>query len=469
MKKFTVRGLKITFHRKNREPSTTDENGRSLSSIEVAEPERPKTAVNGDIERQKVKESFLQTVKKRIAAKTQRKGRGRRGSISSSEDAFPQQTRPTSPTNNENSDFDYYNRPPRPKVYSSMRDRSRRSFGPLRAFNSEEALDKFEVHVEVHNEVGTGGGEGDDDNETKEVMTSSFGNRHGANQYNCNANDTYENVDGDDLVRSSRAQSQSAMNYAITSTHISHKETKVTDNSSTLSQSEKELVNHKGPAIPKRAPNPKLAKSIRSVSMHKTNQSFSDRGFDSCDADHFKDLPAPVYDLVNDQPHNSLTRELNKLSKRPWYWGPLTRNEAEEKLSNMPDGSFLVRDSSDDRYLLSLSFRSNGRTLHTRIEHSNGLFSFYPLSEPEGYHSIVDLIEHSMNDSRAGVFCYSRERLPGVRSYPVRLTSPVSRFTKVPSLQYLCRFVIRDFIRRDHIQKLPLPTRIKGYLEENHF
>ncbi|XP_077982452.1 uncharacterized protein LOC144437395 [Glandiceps talaboti] len=463
MKKFSVRGLKITFHRKNREPSSSgDENGRSLSSIEVTDTERAKTAVNGDIERQKVKESFLQTVRKRITAKTHRKGRGRRGSISSSEDAFPvpQHTQP-SPGNNENSDFDYYNRPPRPKVYSSMRDRSRRSFaGPLRAFNSEEALDKFEVHVEVHNEGKS------EEGETKDTVTSYSENRHHDNGGNSISSDTYETVDTVSNDGRLRSHSQPVMNYATTS-HITQKEIKAVDNTST-NHPEKELLNHKGPPIPKRPTNAKPGKNNRALSMQKNNLAYPDKVIDGCELD-LKAMASPVYDLVNDQPHNSLTRELNKLSKRPWYWGPLTRNEAEEKLSNMPDGSFLVRDSSDDRYLLSLSFRSNGRTLHTRIEHSNGLFSFYPLSDSEGYHSIVDLIEHSMNDSRAGVFCYSRERLPGVRSYPVRLTNPVSRFTKVPSLQYLCRFVIREFIRRDHIQRLPLPTRIKGYLEENHF
>ena len=55
-----------------------------------------------------------------------------------------------------------------------------------------------------------------------------------------------------------------------------------------------------------------------------------------------------------------------------WYWGPLGWNDAEDKLSDKPDGSFLVRDSSDDRYILSLSFRSQNATHHTRIEHYKG-------------------------------------------------------------------------------------------------
>ena len=165
----------------------------------------------------------------------------------------------------------------------------------------------------------------------------------------------------------------------------------------------------------------------------------------------------------------SLTRELVKLSHFGWYWGPITRVEAEEKLSGQADGAFLVRDSSDQRYLLSLSFRSYSHTLHTRIEHCNGVFSFYSQNESDGYGAIVDLIEHSMSDSRAGVFCYSRARMPGAPSFPVRLTRPVSRFAQVRTLQYLCRFVIRQYTRLDHIQRLPLPGSIKGWLEENQY
>ncbi|XP_003484619.1 uncharacterized protein LOC100747667 isoform X2 [Bombus impatiens] len=165
----------------------------------------------------------------------------------------------------------------------------------------------------------------------------------------------------------------------------------------------------------------------------------------------------------------SLTEELLKLSNYGWYWGPISGTEADAKLLSEPDGAFLVRDSSDDRYVLTLSFKSAGKLLHARMEHSGGLFSLCNQSESEGFSSVADLIDYSMNFSQSAVFCYSRPKYPGHPSFPVRLTKPVSRFTQVRSLQYLCRFVIRQNTRLDNIHKLPLPKTIKGYIEEAHY
>src|SRR6218665_2873269 len=55
-----------------------------------------------------------------------------------------------------------------------------------------------------------------------------------------------------------------------------------------------------------------------------------------------------------------------------WYWGTLSFEAAETELMDRPDGAFLVRDSSDDRYILSVSFRSLGTTHHVRIERHSG-------------------------------------------------------------------------------------------------
>uniref|UniRef100_A0A2K5XK17 Suppressor of cytokine signaling 6 n=1 Tax=Mandrillus leucophaeus TaxID=9568 RepID=A0A2K5XK17_MANLE len=165
----------------------------------------------------------------------------------------------------------------------------------------------------------------------------------------------------------------------------------------------------------------------------------------------------------------SLTEELKKLAKQGWYWGPITCWEAEGKLASVPDGCFLDQDSSEECYLLSLSFRSHGETLHTRIEHSNGRFSFYEQPGVEGHTSIVDLTEHSIKDSENGAFCYSRSQVPGSATYLVRLAKSVSWFMQVHLLQYLCRFVICQYTRIDLSRKLPLPNKMKDYLQEKHY
>ena len=181
-----------------------------------------------------------------------------------------------------------------------------------------------------------------------------------------------------------------------------------------------------------------------------------------------------VYDTVSpsSQSPRGLSLGLRDLAQHGWYWGPITRQEAEEILCGQTDGTFLVRDSSNDRYLLSVSFRSQGRTLHTRIEYGNGNFSFFgfPEAESDSFGSVVELINCSVQRSQNNsVFCFSRARTYHSVAIPVRLSIPMSRFMSVQSLQHRCRFVIRQHTRFDLIRELPLPKLLHNYLQQSHY
>merc|ERR1712029_1184709 len=49
------------------------------------------------------------------------------------------------------------------------------------------------------------------------------------------------------------------------------------------------------------------------------------------------------------------------------------------------------------------------------------------------------------------------------------LLYPVSRFKSVQSLQHLCRYVIVKVVRKDHLDQLPVPNRIKKYLNTSFY
>ncbi|XP_078385505.1 suppressor of cytokine signaling 7 isoform X2 [Cetorhinus maximus] len=179
----------------------------------------------------------------------------------------------------------------------------------------------------------------------------------------------------------------------------------------------------------------------------------------------------PQHCPLNRRDSNSFAASLRELEKCGWYWGPMNWDDAEMKLKGKPDGSFLVRDSSDPRYILSLSFRSQGITHHTRMEHYRGTFSLWchPKFE-DRCQSVVEFIERAIMHSKNGKFLYFlRSRVPGLPPTPVQLLYPVSRFSNVKSLQHLCRFRIRQLVRIDHIPELPLPKPLISYLRKFYY
>jgi len=159
---------------------------------------------------------------------------------------------------------------------------------------------------------------------------------------------------------------------------------------------------------------------------------------------------------------------IERVKDRGWYWGPLSGEAAERILSGEPDGSFVVRDSSDHHYIFSLTFKLNGFVRHVRIEHDQGNFSFGSFTRFKST-TIVDFIENAVEHSRSGRYLFFLHRRPVLGPMRVQLLHPVSRFKRVQSLQHLCRYVIVKVVRKDHLDQLPVPSRIKKYLNTRFY
>ncbi len=90
-----------------------------------------------------------------------------------------------------------------------------------------------------------------------------------------------------------------------------------------------------------------------------------------------------------------LVPDLLRITNLPCYWGVMDRYEAETLLDGKPEGTFLLRDSAQEDYLFSVSFRRYGRSLHARIEQWNHNFSF-DVHDPSVFHAptVSGLLEH---------------------------------------------------------------------------
>ncbi|XP_067317178.1 suppressor of cytokine signaling 5-like [Anolis sagrei] len=151
-----------------------------------------------------------------------------------------------------------------------------------------------------------------------------------------------------------------------------------------------------------------------------------------------------------------LVPDLLQLTQLPCYWGVMDRYEAEALLDGKPEGTFLLRDSAQEDYLFSVSFRRYGRSLHARIEQWNHNFSF-DVHDPSVFHAptVTGLLEHYKDPS----VCMFFEPL---LSIPVNRTFPFG-------LQHLCRAVVTCCTTYDGIGRLPIPSALKEYLKEYHY
>lgn len=156
---------------------------------------------------------------------------------------------------------------------------------------------------------------------------------------------------------------------------------------------------------------------------------------------------------------------MKKLKKMGWYWGSISPEYASKLLEKEQEGSFLVRDSSSECYIFSMTFKLDGQIHHARIEHCKGHFSFG--RSPKFFcTTIVDFIETAIEQSHKGDLLFFLHRNPSMEG-PIRFRMiPLSRLKGTSSLKHLCRFAILPYVRRDKITELSVPECLREYLCE---
>lgn len=167
----------------------------------------------------------------------------------------------------------------------------------------------------------------------------------------------------------------------------------------------------------------------------------------------------------------SSTADITKhsLKRAGWYYGSISPEFAGKLLQDEEDGTFLIRDSSSDCFIFSITFILEGQVSHAHIEHNKGKFGFEKSFPSYSETTIVGFVEKAIKESQKGKISFFLHRGPSTAG-PVRLQlKPLLRMKArrcSASLKHMCRFAILPYVRRDKINELALPECLREYLNE---
>ncbi|KAF5927963.1 cytokine-inducible SH2-containing protein isoform X1 [Diceros bicornis minor] len=186
-----------------------------------------------------------------------------------------------------------------------------------------------------------------------------------------------------------------------------------------------------------------------------------------------------------------IAKTFSYLRESGWYWGSITASEARQHLQKMPEGTFLVRDSTHPSYLFTLSVKTTRGPTNVRIEYADSSFRLDSncLSRPRilAFPDVVSLVQHYVASCAADTRSDSpdpaptpalptpKEDAPGDPALPapaatavhLKLVQPFVRRSSARSLQHLCRLVINRLVA--DVDCLPLPRRMADYLRQYPF
>ena len=165
-----------------------------------------------------------------------------------------------------------------------------------------------------------------------------------------------------------------------------------------------------------------------------------------------------------------------KLLTGCFYFSELNSAEAKQTLKLCPVGTFIVRNSSDPRYLYTVSVKTKRGPTSIRIFYDKGQFSLdadeKSKSKMPKFSSLLELLDYyiRLTAAQQSEQCRFVDR-SGKKDLPIILSSPKLR--TVPTLKHMSRVSINRSLQAgsakeilEVVSSLPLPPRLKSYIKD---
>ncbi|XP_014261519.1 suppressor of cytokine signaling 2-like isoform X2 [Cimex lectularius] len=169
-----------------------------------------------------------------------------------------------------------------------------------------------------------------------------------------------------------------------------------------------------------------------------------------------------------------ISATMKRLKASGWFYEGITWQESMSILASTKPGTFLVRESSDPRYLFSLSVQGLKGPVSVRIHYVNGYFRLdaEPALGPviPFFDCVVKLVEYYIYTSNNSRSCNTEHVFvdwTGHNYSHILLRKPLYQRTKFPSLKHLARLRINSLLKiGDTVPNLDIPVTLKDYLQE---
>ncbi|KAJ8965153.1 hypothetical protein NQ314_004378 [Rhamnusium bicolor] len=176
-----------------------------------------------------------------------------------------------------------------------------------------------------------------------------------------------------------------------------------------------------------------------------------------------------------------LSDTVRALRQSGWYYEGITYQESHELFKGAPLGSYLVRNSSNPKFLFSLSVQTERGPTSVRLFYVNGYFRLdaqpHLQSAMPLFPSVIDLVQHYVEQSR---LCKNSAQVwvdPNGKWYSsILLEKPLRKKLEPPSLKHLARLAVHKALQASAMPRLAmlppphtqldLPTSLTAYLSE---